>query len=111
MITSRRRLFFRFKRWLCGGGDTDVLNRHERPLKYVDRRKQGACYLVGLVKRRATRIRPKAVRSGIFCRFANFDTCRSEAAGDVIFGMALDSVGTDARTTFGESGLNIGRII
>ena len=62
-------------------------------------------------KRRATNIRPNAVAGGIFGRFVNFDKCRSEVAGDVISGLAVDYVGTDVRATFGESGLNSGRII
>ena len=62
-------------------------------------------------KRRATKIRPKAIGSGIFGRFPNFDKCRSEVAGDVMSGVAVHYVGMDVRSTFGESGLNSGRII
>ena len=62
-------------------------------------------------KCRVTKIRPKAVGSGIFCRFPNFDKCRPEVAGDVISGVAVDYVGIDVRATFGESGLNSGRTI
>ena len=51
---------------------------------------QDAYQLVGQAKRRPNKIRPKAVGSGIFDRFANFDKCRSEAAGDVISGAAVD---------------------
>ena len=61
-------------------------------------------------KRRATKIRPKAVRSGIFGHFPNFDKCRSEVAGDAISGVAMNCVGTDVHATFGESGLNSVRI-
>ena len=63
------------------------------------------------VKRRATKSRPKAVGSGILSRFLNFDKCRSEVAGDVISGVAVESVGMDVRVTFGESVLNSGQII
>ena len=34
-----------------------------------------------------------------------------EVAGDVIYGVAVDYVGMDVRATFGESGLDSGRII
>ena len=76
-----------------------------------NRLKQDAHQLVGQGKRRATKSRPKAVGSGIFGRSANFNKCRSEIAGDVIAGVAIDLVGLDVRATFGESGLNSGRII
>ena len=66
---------------------------------------------MGQAKRRATKIRPKSVGSGIFGRFRNFYNCRSEVAGDVISGVAVDYVGMDVCTTFGESGLNSDRII
>ena len=59
----------------------------------------------------ATEIRPKAVGGGIFGRFSNIDECRSEVAGDVISGMAVDYVGLDVRATSGGSGLNSGRNI
>ena len=65
----------------------------------------------GEVNRRATQIRPKAVESGIFSHFPNFDKCRSQVAGDVISGVVVDYVGMDGRATFCESGLNSGRII
>ena len=65
----------------------------------------------GRIKRRATKIQPKAVGSGIFGRYPNFDQYRSEVAGDVISGVAIDYVGVDVlvRATFGEIGLNNGR--
>ena len=66
--------------------------------------KQDANQFAGQAKRRATRIRPKAVRSAVFGRFANFDKCRSEVTGDVVFGVAADSASTDVRATFDESG-------
>ena len=47
---------------------------------------------MGQAKYRATKIRFKAVGGGIFGRFTNFDKCRSEVAGDVISGVAVDSV-------------------
>ena len=43
-------------------------------------------YVVGQVKRRATKMRPKADGSDIFGRFSNFDKCWPEVAGDVISG-------------------------
>ena len=67
--------------------------------------------LVGQAKRRATKIRPKAVGSGTFGRFPNFDKCRSEVSGDVLSGAAVHYVVMDVRSTFGESVLNSGRII
>ena len=55
------------------------------------------------------------IGGSIFGHFSNFDKCRLEAAGDVISGVAVDSVGMyvgiDVRATFGESGSNSGRII
>ena len=66
--------------------------------------KQDAHQLVGQAKRHATKIRPKAVGSGIFGRFPNFDKCRSEVAGYVVSGVTMDYVGRDVRATFGESG-------
>ena len=51
--------------------------------------------LEGQVKRRATKSGPKAVGSFIFGRFQNFYKCRSEVAGDVVSGVALDQVFTD----------------
>ena len=56
----------------------------------------------------------KAVGCGIFRRFSNLDKCRPcrpEGGGDVISSVALDYVGTDAPTGFGDSQLNSGRII
>ena len=67
--------------------------------------------MVGQEKRRATEIRPTAVESGIFGRFPNFDKCRSEVAGNIIYGLAVDYVGLGVLATFGEFGLNSGRII
>ena len=67
--------------------------------------------LVGQAKHRATGIRPKAVGSGIFSRFPNFDKCQSEEPGDVISGVAVEYVGMDVRATLGECRLNSGRII
>ena len=66
---------------------------------------------VGQAKRRTTKTRPKAVGAVIIGRFSNFDICRSEVAGDVISGVAIDQVGLDVRAAFGESGSNSGRII
>ena len=65
----------------------------------------------GGAKRRATKIRPKAVAGGILGRFANFDKCRAEEAGDVISGVAADYVGMDVHATSAETALNSGRII
>ena len=66
---------------------------------------------MGQVKRTTAKIRLKAVGSGIFGCFPNFDKCRLEVAGDVIFGVTVDFIGMDVRATFGESGLNSGRNI
>ena len=66
---------------------------------------------MGQAKRRATKIRHKAVGNNIFGRFPNFDKYRSEVAGDIMSGLAIDYVGVDVRTIFGESALNSGRII
>ena len=66
---------------------------------------------MGQGKRRGTKIRPKAVGIDILGHFQNFDKCQSEVAGDVISGVAVDYVGMDVRSTFGESELNSGRII
>ena len=62
-------------------------------------------------KTKRHKIRPKAIGSGTFGRFPNFDKCRSEVAGDVIPGGTVDYFGIDVRATFGASGLNICRII
>ena len=72
---------------------------------------QEAHQLVRQAKRCATKIRPKAVGSRIFGCFPNFDKCRSEVAGDVMFDVAVLYVSVDVRSTFGESGLNSGQII
>ena len=71
---------------------------------------QEAHQLVGQAKRRADQIRPKAVVGGIFNGFlrGNF---RPQVANDVISGVDVDCVGMDVSATFGESGLNRGRII
>ena len=45
-----------------------------------------------------------------FDRFSNLDKCRPEAVGDVIFGMAVEDVGTDVSASFDDSSLNSGRI-
>ena len=66
---------------------------------------------MGQVKRRAAKIWSKAARNGIFGRFAIFDKHRSEVAGDVTSGVAVDYVVMDVRATFGESALNSGRSI
>ena len=68
---------------------------------------------MGQAKRRTTKIRPKAVGSGIFGRFPNFDKCRSEVAGDIISSIIILSCslgGVDVRAKLGESG-DTGRII
>ena len=49
---------------------------------------------------------PKPSQAALSAVFANFDKCRSEAAGDVISGVAVDYVGMNVRATFVESGLN-----
>ena len=78
----------------------------------VDQRvKQDDHQLVGQAKRCATQIRSKAIRSGIFCSFANSDKCRSEVAGDVISGVAVDYVSVDVHARLGASELRGGRVI
>ena len=67
--------------------------------------------MVGQAKRRATEIRSKAVGSGIFGRFPNFDECQSEVAGAVLSGVAVHYVDMNVRSPFDEYGLNSGRII
>ena len=70
-------------------------NRYSsRSLSDIGRTLYGVCLtrcppIGGAAKRRATKIRPKAVGSGIFGGFSNFEKCRSEA-GDVISGVAVD---------------------
>ena len=64
-----------------------------------------------MVSRRCTKIRPKAVGGGIFGRFSNFEKCRSEAADDIMSNVAVDYVGVDVRSKFGDSMLNGGLII
>ena len=59
-----------------------------------------------------TKIRPKAVRDGIFWPFfKNFEKCQQEVADEVIFGVAKEYVGMDVHVKFGDSTLNNGRII
>ena len=60
-------------------------------------------------KRRAPKIRSKAVRSCIFGRFSNFDKCRSEVAGDVKSGVVIDPTGVKALVKFGDSRSNRSR--
>ena len=52
--------------------------------------KQEAHQLVGPAKRRATKIRPKAVEGGICCRFSNFDIFRLKVADYVTSDVAID---------------------
>ena len=73
--------------------------------------KQETYQLVGQEKRRNTKLRLKAVGSGIFDCFSNFDKCRPEVAGDIISDVAVDYVHMDIHATFGGSKLNSGRII
>ena len=72
---------------------------------------QDAHQLVRQAKRRAAKIRPRAVGGGVFGRFSNIDKYRSEVAGDIISGAAIDYVGTDVCATCSGSGLNSGRNI
>ena len=62
---------------------------------------------MGQAKRRATKIRPRAVGGYIFGRFANFEKCRPEVADDVISGLASDYFGMDVRVKLGDSMLNV----
>ena len=64
---------------------------------------------LGLAKRRAINIRPKAVVGGLFGRFSNFDKCRPEEAGDIVSDAAAYYVSIDVSAKFGDSKLNIGR--
>ena len=84
-------------------------NRSVPPILNVN--KQDADQLVGQAKRRPTKIRPKALGSGIVGRFSNYDKCRSEVACDIISGVAVDLVGADVRATCVGSGLNSERNI
>ena len=66
------------------------------------------------IRLNATRLNAdKAVGCGIYGRFSNIDKYRLEveAADDIISGLALDYVGMDVPTCFGDCGLNSGRII
>ena len=62
---------------------------------------------MGQAKRRTTKIQPKAIGGGIFVRVSNY----TEVAGEVISDAAVDYFSMDVCATFGESGLNSGRII
>ena len=55
---------------------------------------------------RSQETQPKAVG-----HLPNFDNCRSEVAGDVTSGVALDYVGMDVQVKFGDFRLSSGRII
>ena len=55
--------------------------------------------IVGQAKRRTTKIRPKAIGSGIFGRFPNCDQFRSEVADDAISGVTVDYFDTDVHAT------------
>ena len=54
---------------------------------------------MGQIKRRATKIRHKALGSGIFCLFPNSNIRRTEVAGDVIPSVAVHYFGIDVRAT------------
>ena len=64
-----------------------------------------------VVSDNSVKFRDPLATNGIFSRFPSFDKCRSEAASDVISGVAVDSVGMDVRAISGEPGLNSSRII
>ena len=49
---------------------------------------------------RSAEIQPKAVGSGIFGNFSNFDNCPPDVAGDVLSGAAMDYVGMDVSAKF-----------
>ena len=76
-------------------------------LRFRGQEEQDAHQLVRQAKRRATKIRAKGVVGSIFGRFANFDKCRWEVAGDVISGVAVDYIGMNVRATFVESGSSV----
>ena len=79
----------------------NVCNKNMHKFKKYE---QEANQLVGHAKCCTTKIRPKAVRSGIFGGFLNFDKCRSEVTGDIMSGVAVHYVSMDVRSTFGEMG-------
>ena len=54
-------------------------------------------------------IRPKAIGCSIFGCFSNIDICRQEVAGDVLSGVALESVRMDAYAKFCDSMSNDSR--
>ena len=60
---------------------------------------------------RSPEIRPEAVGDGILDRFTNFHKSPQELAGDIISGLAVELVGMDALAKFGDSRLNIDRVI
>ena len=68
--------------------------------------KKHALQMVGRAKRPATKFRPKAIEGGNLGCFLTFDKC-----WNVIFGVAEEYVGMDARVKLGDSMLNSSRII
>ena len=66
---------------------------------------------MGLAKRSATNIRPKAVQGGIFGRFFKTFIYRTEVAVDALTGVAVEQVGMDVCGKFCDSRLNGGRLI
>ena len=60
---------------------------------------------MGKAKRRATKIRPKAVGDGILGRFR--DNFRPESVSDVMSGVVVEWVGMDVRIKYGDLGQTI----
>ena len=67
---------------------------------------QDAHQLVGQAKHRATKIRPKAVGSGIFGPCSNVYNFRPEACSDVISSEVVEPTGTKVHVKFGDSRSN-----
>ena len=65
-------------------------------------RQQDVHQLPGQAKRRATKIRPNAVRCGIYGRFLNFYKCRLEVVSGTISIVALECVGFNVRVKFAD---------
>ena len=66
-------------------------SRDIRAAQFVndERRRPTDTVVEGQAKRRATKIRYKAVRARIFGRISNFDKCRPKVSADVISGTAV----------------------
>ena len=65
--------------------------------------------LVGLAKRRATQIRPKAVGGAIFGPFSNVSNFRPDVHSDVVSVEVVEATGLKVRVKLGESRSNRSR--